>query len=266
MHTSEELRESSFAVEIEGAPARIEQLLPGFAEGDRLGVVVRRPFGALGASLLILAAVTAFYELQRARGNDFFIYPDYFLFHVGARHGDHSMLDIWPSHKELVVADDPESLLEAINDRAITRLIIEERPPANATGSSTSTATGGFEPFLRETLASARSRIVSAFAYAPDGRVPNADVRIAGNEVTERYVAAALDPERLLAELDAADRYAQAVAERAGEVSPEERASLSAARSALRERGRPVESYRRLTLEQALGALASPTAGSQRAQ
>jgi hypothetical protein len=50
---------------------------------DRLGIVVHQPGGALGASVLALATITAFYDLQRARGNDFFIYPDYFVFHVG---------------------------------------------------------------------------------------------------------------------------------------------------------------------------------------
>jgi hypothetical protein len=261
MHTSEELRAGSFEIEIDGAPAGIAQLLPGFGEGDRLGVVVRRPFGALGASLLILAAVTAFYERQRARGERFFIYPDFFLFHVGARHGDHSMLDIWPSHKEVVVAADAETLLEAINDRAITRLLVEDHPPAGADGGSGSAAAGASGRFLRETLASARSRIVSTFAYSPSGRVHQADVRIAGNEVTERYVEAALDPDRLLAELDAgSDRYAQAVAQRAGEVAAELRSNLRAARRGLRERGRTLETYRRIPLEQALAALAPPAA------
>ena len=59
-------------------------------------------------------------DRQRARGGAFFIYPDYFLFHVGGPLGDHSMLDIWPSHKEVVVPDQAEALLQAINDRAIT--------------------------------------------------------------------------------------------------------------------------------------------------
>ena len=47
--------------------------------------MIRRPCGALGASALITAAITAFYGTHRARGPDFFVYPDYFLFHVGLR-------------------------------------------------------------------------------------------------------------------------------------------------------------------------------------
>ena len=41
------------------------------------------PCGAVGASLLLLAAITAFDHAQRARSEHFYIYPDYFLFHVG---------------------------------------------------------------------------------------------------------------------------------------------------------------------------------------
>jgi hypothetical protein len=243
MHSSSELRSDSFAVTLDGEPASIEHVLPGFGEHDRLGVVVRHPCGAVGASTLLLAAITAFYDLQRARGGEFFIYPDYFLFHVGGPLGDHSMLDVWPSHKEVVVPDEAEAVLEAINDRAITWLLVEDREPATA-------------QLRRETLASARSRMAGAFAYSPGGRVADGDLRIAGNGVTESYVRAVLDPDGLPATTgDAADPYAAAVARRVGEVPAELRARLRADREQLRERDRPVETYRRLTLEQALASL-----------
>jgi len=60
---------------------------------------------------------------------DFFIYPDYFLFHVGRPLGDHARLDIWPRRKEVVVPEDPQGVLDAINDRAITRLVVEDGEP-----------------------------------------------------------------------------------------------------------------------------------------
>lgn len=243
MHTSTELRRDAFAIELAGRPASIEDVLLGFGPQDRLGIVVRQPFGALGASCLLLAAVTAFYDAQRAGGEEFFIYPDYFLLHVGRPLGDHSMLDIWPSHKEVVVADEAEAILEAINDRAITWLLV----PDGELGSPA---------LAREALASARSRIAGAFAYSPGGRVRDGDVRIAGNQVTEGYVRAALDPSGLLGTLgEAADPYAAAVARRAEEVEPATRQQLRAARELLLEDGRPVESYRRLTLEEALALL-----------
>src|SRR3954447_2900445 len=131
--------------------------MPGFEDRDRLGVVVRRPCGVVGASALLMAAVTAFYDIQRTRAEDFFIYPDYFVFHVGRRLGSHNRLDIWPPHKEVVVADEPEEVLRAINDRGITRLVVEDGAPGEGS-------------FGRETVASAQARIVTAVAYASNGR------------------------------------------------------------------------------------------------
>jgi hypothetical protein len=244
MHTSKELRRDSFAIEIDGESASIDDVLIDFVGHDRLGLVVRDPCGAVGASNLLLAAVTAFYDRQRAREEEFLIYPDYFLFHVDRPLGDHSMLDVFPSHKEVVVPDDPEAILEAVNDRAITWLLVPE---------------GEFgEAQLRpETRASAHSRIVGAFAYSPTGRVAHGEVRIAGNDITEANVRAVLDPEALVATIgDRADPYAAAVARRAAEVAPGVRMQLLASRERLREKGRPVETYRRLTLDQALASLA----------
>ena len=221
MHTAVELSSPSFGIRVGGRPGTLSDVLPEFGEQDRVGVVVRHPCGAVGASALTLAAVTAFYDVQRSKSEEFFIYPDYFLFHVGAPLGDHGMLDIWPSHKEVVVADDPEELLRAINDRGITRLLVEDRPAFDSESA-----------FERESLASARNRIVSALAYSPTGRVADADVLAAGNAVTESYVAAVL--------------------ERSTEVAPELREEVALGRRALVEDGVPVESYRRVTLDDAL--------------
>jgi hypothetical protein len=243
MHTSRELTSDSFAIALDGQPAGLDDVLPGFGERDRLGIVLRHPCGAVGASTLLLAAITAFYDRQRARGEDFYIYPDYFLFHVDGPLGDHSMLDVFPAHKEVVVPDDGEVLLEAINDRGITWLLVEDREPV--------------PPELRrETLASARSRLAGALAYSPGGRVEGGDVRIAGNDLTESYVNAVLDPEALIESIDdPEDPYAAALARRAIEVTSAERARIRAERERLREHDRPVETYRRLTLDEALAAL-----------
>jgi hypothetical protein len=214
MHSSRELTSASFEISVDGGPARVEDLFDGFGEHDRLGVVMSKPCGAVGASALITATITAFYDIQRSRGPDFFIYPDYYLFHVARPLGDHGQLDVWPRHKEVVVPEDPERILEAINDRAITRLVVEDGEPS--------------EPaFEREALASARARIVTCLAYSPAGRVDEADVRIAANEVTEGYVEDILDGE----------------------------AWLRSARRDLLEDGVPVETYRRIGLDEALARL-----------
>ena len=226
MHTSRELDSAHFRIEVGGRAATIHDVLPGFDETDRLGIVVRRPCAAVGASALILAAVTAFYDIQRARSDEFFIYPDYFVFHVGRLLGRHNRLDIWPAHKEVVVADDPEEALRAINDRGVTRLAVEDGVP-------------GVGAFARETLASARARIVTALAYSAGGRTDGADVAIVSGDVAEGYVAGVL--------------------EQSLEIPPAERERLAAARRRLRTDpdGAPIETYRRVALDEALGLLAT---------
>jgi hypothetical protein len=235
-----------FEIRIAGREASIEELFPRFGEHDRLGLVMRRPCGAVGASALIAATITAFYDIQRSRGPDFFIYPDYYLFHVGGPLGDHARLDIWPRRKEVVVDDDPERILEAVDDRAISRLVVEEGP-------------GAERELDAEAVASARGRIVSCLAYAATGRVEGGDVRIASNEVTEGYVDAILDPEarmeRLRADGQDGAARADAIAVRAGEVAADVRREIKRARTELVEGGVPVETYRRVDLDEALSLL-----------
>ena len=246
MHSSYELRSESFEIEVAGRTGTLEDLFEGFEEQDRLGVVVRGPCGAVGASALICATITAFYDIQRARGGEFFVYPDYFLFHAGGPHGDHAQLDVFPRRKEVVVADEPLALLEVINDRAITRLVVEDGAPAE-------------RELDRGELASARGRIASCVAYSPSGRVRDGDVRIAGNDITEGYVEAVLDPESRIDRLRAGDEEdgarADAIAVRAGEVPRRERAEVASRRAELVEEGRPVESYRRIGIDEALALL-----------
>src|SRR5215211_7621596 len=205
MHSSRELRSSSFEIEVGGVSAPLDELFEGFDELDRLGVVLTRPCGAVGASALITATITAFYDIQRAHGPDFFVYPDYYLFHVGRPLGDHGRFDIWPRHKEVVVPAGADPLLEAINDRAVTRLVVEDDA-------------AGEPPSDPGALASARARIETCLAYSPSGRVEDADVRIAGNPVTEGYVEAILDPEARIARLwaEGHEERADAIAARAG--------------------------------------------------
>ena len=225
MHSTRELTTTAFTLELAGQPVTIPELFPGFDARDRLGIVVHEPGGALGASVLTLATITAFYDLQRASGDDFFIYPDYFVFHVGQQHGNHAMLDIWPDHKEVVVANEPEAVLRAISDRAITRLLVPDGLPGNPS-------------FGRATLASGCLR--SALTYAPGGRAQDADVTAAGNPVTESYVSAVIDAS---AHLDC-----------------ETKATLRAGRAQVMKTGRPVEHYRRVSLDMARTQLAAEQA------
>jgi hypothetical protein len=224
VHTTEKLRHASFEIRLAGKPAELSRIWPGFAETDRLGIVVREPCGAIGASVLTLATVTAFYDLQRRRADDFFVYPDYFCIHVGARHGDHNMLDIWPRHKEPVVPAVAEEVLRAVNDRGVTRLLVPDGAPREL----------AYEP---QTVASAGNRIATTLAYSATGRTREADVEIDGNETTERYADAVLDESSM--------------------VPSSVRERIRSARSReLIESGRPLETYRRITLEEGLALIA----------
>jgi hypothetical protein len=244
MHSSRELSSSSFEIEVDGVAAPLEVLFEGFGEQDRLGVVMTQPCGAVGASALITATITAFYDIQRARGPDFFVYPDYYLFHVGRPLGDHGRFDVWPRHKEVVVQADTDRVLEAVNDRAVTRLVVEDRA-------------GGEPPSDPAAVASARARVQTCLAYSPSGRVEDPDVRIASNAVTEGYVEAILDPEGRMARLRAEgnDERADAIAARAGEVDHDSLQRVLDGRRELAENGVPVETYRRIGLDEALGRL-----------
>lgn len=224
MHSSDELASDSFNLRVDGDRVTIPELFDGFDARDRLGVVVHEPGGAVGASVLIMAAITAFYDLQRARGDDFFVYPDYFIFHIGQQHGNHAMLDIWPGHKEVVVANEPEAVLRAINDRAITHLLVPDGQPGNP-------------KFGRATLASGCLRY--AWAYAPNGRAKDADVTAAGNTATESYVSAVID--------------------KSAQIDAEHRARIRDEREQVMESGRPVEHYRRVSLDAARALLVAET-------
>ena len=209
-----------FEIGLAGRSASIEALFPGFGEHDRLGLVMRRPCAAVGASALIAATITAFYDVQRSRGSDFFIYPDYYLFHVGGPLGDHARLDIWPRRKEVLVEDDPQRILEAIDDRAITRLAVEDGPARE-------------RELDAESVASARARIASCLAYSAAGRVAGADVRIESNPVAEGYVEAILDPEARMQRLRAEGAMRRSVRKRSRCV-PEKSHPTSAGRSGWR--------------------------------
>jgi hypothetical protein len=222
---------------VAGQPASIDTLFPGFTLHDRLGIVIVSDWAGAGASTVVLAAVTAFYDRLRAEQDEFFAYPDYFSFHVGGLRGSLHMLDVFPDHKEVVVDPEPEQILRAINDRGVTRLLVEaapggELPMEAAQGDEPPVeAAQGDEPRLESyTRASAERRILSALAYSPVGRVRDPDVLVTGTAKTESYVAAMLGPAT----------------------------EPLTARAALLQGDRPVESFRRITVDQALRSL-TPT-------
>jgi hypothetical protein len=185
MHTTG-LRSEDFEIAVGGRPATLSDVFPGFDGDDRLGIVIHQHLGAAGAGTLILAAVTGFYDHLRAAGDTFFAYADYFAFNVGADHGTLRKLDVYPAHKEVVVANDAEPILEAINDRGVTRLFVPEPPDAGPGAPLEAPA------LERETRHSALRRIRTALVYSPAGHTRGADVRVRGSAQSDAYIDAML--------------------------------------------------------------------------
>ena len=245
MHSSRELSSSSFEIEVGGAATALEGLFEGFDEQDRLGVVLTQPCGAVGASALITATITAFYDIQRARGPDFLVYPDYFLFHVDRPLGrPRAARRLAAAQGGAWCRPTPTACSRPSTIGPMTRLVVED-------------GAAGEPPSDEAARASARSRIQTCLAYSPSGRTDDADVRIAGNAVTEGYVEAILDPEARIARLRAEgeEERADAIAARAGEVDRDSRQRVLAGRRDLVEDGVPVETYRRIGLDEALARL-----------
>ena len=189
MHTARQLKASLFAIARDGHVVDRDDVLPGWGPLDRLGVVMTEPFGAVGASHLIQIAITAFYDVVPARREGSVrnddrraIYPEIYLFHVGGEFGDHSSYDFWPARKEVFLPGDALAVLDAINDRGITRLAVPDKEPKH------------IEHEWKEP-ATAHDRIRTVVVYGADGRVNHPTWRIAGlSPATESNAKHVLDP------------------------------------------------------------------------
>jgi hypothetical protein len=244
---------SMFAVEVDGVPASREAVFPGWDANDRLGVIVTEPLGSVGASLLIQLAIVAFYDFRPERRAESIQYPEIYAFHVGGSYGDLSYFDFWPERKEVRVENDARAILTAINDRAITRLVVVDSPPAPV-------------QHRRSELAPALDRLRSVYAYDPSGQVAEADLVITGLDAgTEMNAKNTIDAERALAATIAVAPKAGAEEERArftaqfsgriSEVSPQAREHVRTRRAAILSNGCASETYRAVPVEQALNML-----------
>ncbi|MFI7067476.1 hypothetical protein ACIBL3_41230 [Kribbella sp. NPDC050124] len=130
MHTSRSMRPHEFKVTADGKPGTLDDVLPGLTTADRLAIVTHTPGGSLAAAPLLLAAVGRYYELLRTERDEFYRYPGYFVVHVGELRAYHGWLDVWAEHKEVVVDANAEAVLDALHDRGITRVLLEDVEPA----------------------------------------------------------------------------------------------------------------------------------------
>lgn len=254
MHTATQLHASQFRVEIGGKRVGRETLLSGgWLDSDRLGVIIDRPFGAVGASNLIQLAITAFFDVC-GRPPASFAYPEIYLLHVAGRHGDFAMFDFWPPYKEVEVGDEPGDILRELALHAITIVAIPE----------------GVEPDRRaldyhaETRADAGRRLRAGFVYAADGDVDGGDVAIAAldpaTEINATWTLDGVSHREMAAAMPWMEHYTgpyrARLEERAADVDAQTREELFARRQARLVDGCSTETYRRVTAQAALEALA----------
>ena len=159
MHSTQILKSADFVFMVQDQEVEFTDLIPNFSVLSRLGIVSQQPSDGIGASNLIMACVTEFYNFYRHQ-NDFFAYPDYFSFQTSHISINYSHFDIWPSHKNLQVERKPEKILRALNDHGIDILLVPYREPTDHV----------FEP---ATLSSAKRRIQKCFLYNTENRLPD---------------------------------------------------------------------------------------------
>ena len=126
MHSSF-LRGSDFRITHQREEVSHARFFRDLSATDRVGVFAPGGIDGLGACLLLLAHTTAFYDRYRATGDEFFAYPDHYTFQRRTPRASYSMLDVWPGHKDVPVADDVGETLDAILDRAINVLVVPGR-------------------------------------------------------------------------------------------------------------------------------------------
>lgn len=176
MHTIEELTAETFEYRRDDRAVPRDEVMPPIDAADRLGVVMADPTDGLGAGAFVLSCVTAFYDRLREREGDFYEYPDYYTFQAAPELLDYLWFDIWPDHKHVAVSPDPEAVLRAVNDRAITVLMVPDTPR-------------GDRDIEDVTRRSAERRIDACYCYAPDGDLDDADfaIRLPGDAAGEWY-------------------------------------------------------------------------------
>lgn len=180
MHSSS-LRGTDFKITQHGEAIPHAHLFSSFQDTDRLGIVVPRRFGGIGAMTLIMAYVTAFYDRYRERGPEFYAYPDFFTFQREAPCADYCMFDIWPYHKNIHVPDDVQQTAEAITGRGVNVLLVPDNDPREV----------AISPVERE---SARRNVQQCFAYSEFGTASSSDLVIeCRSELLRGYALSVLD-------------------------------------------------------------------------
>ncbi|MDQ0318605.1 hypothetical protein QO002_000743 [Pararhizobium capsulatum DSM 1112] len=251
------LKSEMFAISIERQKASINDLFPDWNEYDRFGLVIDEAFGGIGATHLLQVAMTAYYDVKASRRSTLTVYPEIYAFHIGRGFGSHAHYDFWPARREVILkTSDHREVLDAINDRGITRLAVPDRAMKDVV----------HRPKEED---AAFDRISSAFVYDASGRTSGANVTISGlDRRTEFNPTQTLRP---LSELkinrissatgrpvkEADDTFLHWITERDADVTDQDREFAKARRAALKSGDLVEETYRRVSVAEALKRLAS---------
>lgn len=184
MHTQTQFNASHFDVEFESGGGGLDRLFPDWVPLDRFGIIIDRPLGGVGATHLTQLAMVLYYSATPER-RTMDIYPEVYAFHAGRDYGSLLHFDFYPPRREVIVPDEPESMVTALNDRGITRLAIPEGYAITG-------------PARLKDLVSLGDLLKSAVEYSASGRVADGDVTVTGldrrTEVNPTKTLAALDP------------------------------------------------------------------------
>ena len=255
MHCAEMLFADMFEIEVGDRAGTIDDIFPEWHEYDRFGILIDSILGGLGATHLIQVATTSFYDVKPSRRSEKKVYPEIYAFHIGQDFGAHAAFDFWPARREVITSTDHREILDAINDRAITRLAIPGRPRRDL-------------HHRPKEVDAALGLIKTAVAYSNDGIVMNPDFSIRGKgRQSEHNPRQVLRPPFISTETvellqDAQSRskevdyeYRQMVARRHSIVSAAERDAIARRRSKIAMGDGVRETYRFISVEDALHSL-----------
>ena len=167
MHSSN-LRGTDFEIFLDNQSVTHADFFADFSNLTRVGIVSPNGTDGAGATALIMAFVTAFYDTYRTKGGDFFAYPAYYTFQHVRPLASYTMLDIWPKHKDVYVEQNPVDLLNTINDRAINILLLPDGEPTNPS-------------YEQPQIEAALRTVQNCYLYSADGVMPDPTLKITIN-------------------------------------------------------------------------------------
>ncbi|KAA3635816.1 MAG: hypothetical protein DWP97_04075 [Calditrichaeota bacterium] len=118
------LKSSDFKISQNGQHITHEKLLSHYSIDVNLAVIAPERVEGVDAALLILAYMTAYYNLKRIEGLDEAVYPKFYSLQFQNPPASYGMLDIWPDKKSMFINPDSNALADKIIENEISILIL----------------------------------------------------------------------------------------------------------------------------------------------